>query len=39
MMFSILAQTIQKKAGVQGVGTFVVLLMTLFGGFIVNPAS
>lgn len=37
MMFSILAQTLPKKANVQGVGTFVVLLLTLFGGFIVFP--
>ena len=39
MMFSILAQSLPKKATVQGVGTFVVLLLTLFGGFIVNPKS
>jgi len=39
MFFSILAQTVPNKAGVQGVGTFIVLLCTLFGGFIVNPAS
>ena len=39
MMFSILAQSLPKKASVQGVGTFVVLLLTLFGGFIVNPKS
>lgn len=38
-MFSILSQSIPKKASVQGVGTFVVLLLTLFGGFIVNPKS
>lgn len=38
MMFSILAQTLPKKANVQGVGTFVVLLLTLFGGFIVFPS-
>jgi ABC-2 type transporter len=37
MMFSILAQTLPKKANVQGVGTFVVLILTLFGGFIVSP--
>lgn len=37
MMFGILAQTLPKKANVQGVGTFVVLLSTLFGGFIVFP--
>jgi hypothetical protein len=37
MMFSILAQCFPKKANVQGVGTFLVLLMTLFGGFIVCP--
>lgn len=39
MMFSILAQCLKKKATVQGVGTFVVLLLTLFGGFIVFPIS
>ena len=37
MMFSIIAQLLPKKANVQGVGTFVVLLATLFGGFIVYP--
>ena len=37
MMFGILAQTLPKKANVQGVGTFIVLLATLFGGFIVYP--
>jgi hypothetical protein len=37
MMFGILAQTLPKKANVQGVGTFVVLICTLFGGFIVYP--
>jgi ABC-type multidrug transport system fused ATPase/permease subunit len=39
MMFSILAQLLPKKANVQGVGTFVVLLLTLFGGFIVYPSA
>jgi ABC-2 type transporter len=39
MMFSTLAQCLPKKANVQGIGTFVVLLLTLFGGFIVNPKS
>lgn len=37
MMFGILAQVLKKKADVQGVGTFFVLLLTLFGGFIVFP--
>jgi hypothetical protein len=37
MMFSILAQSLPKKASVQGIGTFIVLLLTLFGGFIVYP--
>jgi ABC-type multidrug transport system ATPase subunit/ABC-type multidrug transport system permease subunit len=37
MMFGILAQLLPKKANVQGVGTFVVLLAVLFGGFIVYP--
>jgi len=37
MMFGILAQTLAKKANVQGVGTFLVLLLSLFGGFIVFP--
>lgn len=37
MMFSILAQVLPKKADVQGVGTFFLLLLTLFGGFIVYP--
>lgn len=39
MMFSILAQSLPKKASVQGIGTFIVLLLTLFGGFIVYPIS
>jgi ABC-type multidrug transport system permease subunit len=39
MMFSILAQTLPKKANVQSVGTFFVLIFTLFGGFIVYPDS
>lgn len=39
MLFSILAQCLPTKANVQGVGTFVVLLMTLFGGFLVFPES
>lgn len=39
MMFSILAQSLPKKATVQGIGTFIVLLMTLFGGFIVQPIA
>ena len=39
MMFSVLAQMLPKKANVQGIGTFVVLLMTLFGGFIVSPGA
>lgn len=37
LMFSILAQTLPKKANVQGVGTFLVLIMVLFSGFIVFP--
>lgn len=36
-MFGILAQVLPRKANVQGVGTFIVLLTTLFGGFIVYP--
>jgi len=39
MMFSILAQILPKKATVQGIGTFIVLLLTLFSGFIVYPDS
>ena len=39
MAFGILAQILPKKANVQGVGTFLVLICTLFGGFIVFPAS
>lgn len=39
MMFSILAQSLPKKATVQGIGTFIVLLLTLFGGFIVYPIA
>lgn len=39
LMFSILAQTLPKKANVQGTGTFLVLLMTLFSGFIIYPVS
>lgn len=38
MMFSILAQTLPKKANVQSVGTFLVLICTLLGGFIVFPS-
>jgi len=37
MMFSILAQTLPKKANVLGVGTFLVLLLSLFSGFMVYP--
>lgn len=37
MMFGILAQTLPKKANVQGIGTFLVLLLSLFGGFMVYP--
>lgn len=37
MMFGILAQSLPKKANVQGVGTFIVLLLSLFGGFMVFP--
>ena len=37
MMFGILAYMLPKKADVQGIGTFLVLLSTLFGGFIVSP--
>jgi hypothetical protein len=37
MMFSILAQMLPKKANVQSVGTFLVLICTLLGGFIVFP--
>lgn len=37
MMFGILAQILPKKANVQGAGTFIVLLATLFGGFIIYP--
>jgi ABC-2 type transporter len=36
-MFSILAQTLPKKANVQGFGTFLVLMMVMFSGFIVYP--
>ncbi|KAG7360095.1 ABC-2 type transporter-domain containing protein [Nitzschia inconspicua] len=39
MMFSILAHILPKKANVQSVGTFFVLIFTLFGGFIVFPDS
>ena len=39
LAFGILAQVLPKKANVQGVGTFLVLICTLFGGFIVFPAS
>jgi hypothetical protein len=39
MLFGILAQTLPKKANVQSVGTFLVLLLSLFGGFIVYPGS
>jgi len=38
MAFSVLAQTLPKKANVQGVGTFLVLLLTLFSGFMVFPS-
>lgn len=36
-MFSILAQILPKKANVQGLGTFLVLIMVMFSGFIVFP--
>lgn len=39
MLFSILAQVTAKKANVQGIGTFIVLVLSLFSGFIVYPDS
>jgi len=39
MLYGVLAMTLPKKAHVQGVGTFLYLLLTLFGGFIVYPSA
>ena len=39
LMFSILAQTLPKKANVQGIGTFLVLIMVLFSGYLVFPSK
>ena len=39
MLFGVLAQTLPKKANVQGVGTFLYLLLTLTSGFIVWPIA
>uniref|UniRef100_A0A7S4MWX6 ABC transporter domain-containing protein n=1 Tax=Odontella aurita TaxID=265563 RepID=A0A7S4MWX6_9STRA len=39
MLYGILAMTLPKKANVQGIGTFLYLLTTLFGGFVVYPET
>ncbi|KAL7552795.1 hypothetical protein ACHAWF_016049 [Thalassiosira exigua] len=39
MLYGVLAQTLPKKANVQGIGTFLYLLLTMTSGFIVYPAA
>ena len=39
MLYGVLAQTLPKKANVQGIGTFFYLLLTLTSGFIVYPVA
>lgn len=39
MLYGVLVQTLPKKANVQGVGTFLYLLLTLTSGFIVYPSE
>ena len=39
MLYGVLAQVCPKKANVQGIGTFLYLLLTLTGGFIVYPKA
>eukprot|EP00804_Cyclotella_cryptica_P009072 CCRYP_003155-RB/>CCRYP_003155-RB protein AED:0.07 eAED:0.07 QI:33/1/1/1/1/1/12/1130/1233 len=39
MLYGVLAQVCPKKANVQGIGTFLYLLLTLTGGFIVYPTA
>ncbi len=39
MLYGVLVQTLPKKANVQGVGTFLYLLLTLTSGFIVYPST
>lgn len=39
MLYGVLAQVLPKKANVQGVGTFLYLLLTLTSGFIVYPEA
>lgn len=37
MLYGVLAQTLPKKANVQGAGAFLYLLLTMTSGFIVKP--
>ena len=37
MLYGVLAQTLPKKANVQGIGTFFYLILTLTSGFVVYP--
>ena len=39
MIFGLLAQTLPKKANVQGVGTFIYLLCALTSGFVIYPLA
>jgi hypothetical protein len=39
MLYGILAQTLPKKANVQGVGTFIYLLCVLTSGFVIEPST
>mmetsp|Transcript_3324 Transcript_3324/g.5465 ORF Transcript_3324/g.5465 Transcript_3324/m.5465 type:complete len:1454 (+) Transcript_3324:67-4428(+) len=39
MLYGVLVQTLPKKANVQGVGTFLYLLLSLTSGFIVYPST
>ena len=38
MLFGVLAHTLPKKANVQGIGTFIYLLLTMTSGFIMYPS-
>ena len=39
MLYGVLAQTLPKKANIQGFGTLIYLLLTLTSGFIVYPSA
>ena len=39
ILYGILVQFLAKKANVQGIGTFLYLMLTLTGGFVVIPMA